>query len=683
MVTGVVTSTPRARGDMLEFRFTNLERNPYFRTKKTHFLVRWYRDWPVMEPGEEWELMLKLKPARSRLNLHGPDRERRYFSEAISALAIVDSPGSHRVAPGSRHSIAGLRQRTRESITDILDEHPARPLILALSLADRGEIPEQQWSRFRKTGTSHLLAISGMHIGLAAVLGFWLGRSLLLLAPVKLILKRGLVIAWCFSIGLAAWYGLMAGLGTSTRRALIMLVTFAVVSLCKRNTGPWQGYQIALLVVLVLNPLSPLGAGFWFSFSAVAVLLAVFSTRHGQQHWIGSMILAQSGLLIAMIPMGMFWFQQFTFLGLISNILAIPWISFAVVPASILAVLFMPLESWLTPFLLFLSAESALWLLYFLEWLEKVGNAGWIETWKPGFVVTVVATLGGLLLLLPRGISFRYLGILMIIPLAVPPKRPAGQLRIEMLDVGQGLAVLVETSDHLLLYDSGPGDGSSWSLVPSAIIPAIANTRASTPDVAIISHGDLDHAGGLFELQARYPDMKVISSPGQPGTVIEDCRAPGNWIWEPVGFSILHPRNGLPYLGNNSSCVLSISFDGQRILMTGDIGISVEQRLLAQGIKPHQLLFAAHHGSKSSSGPAFLNAVNPDVALVSAGFRNRFDFPHESVTDRFRALEVPVWNTADCGGIEITLQTGRKPVAGSARRIRSAIWRWPAKADCP
>lgn len=347
--TGLVSSTPRQRGDMLEFRFTAEIPDPLHDSKKIHLLVRWYRDWPTVKPDEEWQLGLKLKPARSRLNFHGPDREKWYFSEAITALAIVDSSNSYRVAQSSGHSITALRQKTRETIADILDEHPARPVILALALADRSEIPEQQWSRFRKTGTSHLLAISGMHVGLAAMLGFWLGRILMLLLPSKIALQRGLNIALGFSIGLAAWYCLMAGLGTSTRRALIMLITFAVVYLCKRNTSPWQGFQIALLAVLLLNPLAPLGAGFWFSFSAVAVLLAVFSTRHGRRHWFGSMMLAQSGLVIVMIPMSMFWFQQFTLLGFVSNLVAIPWISFAVVPASLLAVLVMPLETWLTP----------------------------------------------------------------------------------------------------------------------------------------------------------------------------------------------------------------------------------------------------------------------------------------------------------------------------------------------
>jgi competence protein ComEC len=395
------------------------------------------------------------------------------------------------------------------------------------------------------------------------------------------------------------------------------------------------------------------------------------------------MLMAQAGLTVTMLPVGMLWFQQVTLLGLVSNLLAIPWISFTVVPATLLAVLLLPFETWLTPFLLFSAAESAQWLSRALAWLESAARHGWLMTPRPGLVAAALATAGGLLLILPRGVKFRFLGLLLLIPLLLPAKRSQALFRLEVLDVGQGMAALIETQGHLLLYDSGPGDNRDWSLVPSAIAPAIAQTGKAAPDLAIISHGDLDHAGGLYELRSRYPDMKILANLGRPLEGTSPCREPLSWNWDGVEFEILHPGEGLPYLGNDSSCVVSITAGKHRLLLPGDIGSAVEQRLVSSGLQPYQVLLLPHHGSKSSSSSGFIDATSPGVGLVSAAYRNRFGFPHAGVTARFRAREIPLWNSADCGAIEILFEDGRDLQARTARRHRAAIWRWQPEAVCP
>jgi competence protein ComEC len=680
---GHVSNFPVIHGDMLEFRFSVSDFPARGRTLKKDLLVRWYRDWPEIVSGDYWQLGLQLKPARSRVNFAGPDREKWYFSEGISALAVVDSGNSKFLGNRGKQWTA-MRQGIRESVMQILAGHPSRGLVLALALADRSEIPAAHWSRFRITGTSHLLAISGMHVGLAAMLGFWLARILLALLPSRLALGHGILISWCFSLALAAWYSIMAGLGTSTQRALIMLLTLAMVRLLHRNAGAWPGYLLALAVVMLLNPLAPLGAGFWFSFTAVAVLFAVLKTRYGQRHWLSSAMLVQSGLTLVMFPLGMLWFQQITMLGLFSNLVAIPWISISVVPATLLSIVLMPLNSAVTPFLLYTAAESLLWLSAFLAWLEQAGSIITMMTPRPGLLAVSLATAGGFVLLLPRGLRARSLGLLLLVPLFIPEKRGVeGGLRVEMLDVGQGFAALVETDGHLLLYDSGPGDGSTWSLVSTAIAPAIVQAGMARPDLAIISHGDLDHAGGLHDLQIRYPAMEIMANLRNPGTGVPACLAPLRWNWDDVRFEILHPRIGLPYLGNDSSCVLSLSLGDQRVLLTGDISQAVEQRLVNSGLEPHQVLFAPHHGSKSSSGAGFIASVQPEFSLVSAAHLNRFGFPHSKVTDRFEKHGIGVWSSADCGAIELTYLGGHSPQFASARRRRNAIWRWQAEAYCP
>ncbi|HSM68886.1 MAG TPA: DNA internalization-related competence protein ComEC/Rec2, partial [Xanthomonadales bacterium] len=602
VVTGRISSLPVVQGDMLEFRFTPLDGSLQAGLRKPSILVRWYRDWPELHQGEVWRLDLKLKPARSRLNFSGADRERWYFAQDIAAVASVQSGTQSYAMRLDSGADPPLRQTIGEQLAAIMAEHPARGVIMALAVADRSQLSEPQWSRLRLTGTSHLLAISGMHVGLAAVLGFTLGRLLLVLLPVAVGLAHGLKLPWLCSLAAATWYALMAGLGTSTQRALIMLLTLGAVSLLARHTRPMHGLLLALAVVLAVNPLAPLGAGFWLSFMAVAVLMAIFVPRQIRHGRLGSLLPAQAGITLAMIPLGLYWFQQFTSLGLLANLVAIPWISLAVVPATILATMLAPLDTALSPFLLFMAAEAVLLLEHWLRWLESFAHyAAWLGP-RPGGLLVLLATLGAFCLLLPRGLPQRVAGLLLLLPLLLPAWPKRGEARLELLDVGQGLAVLVETRDELLLYDSGPGDGRSWNLVTGVVAPAIANTGRRAPHRVVISHGDMDHAGGLHELRTRYPQASyLLTRHSGPG---ERCLPTASWRTPEARFTVLHPSPGLPYLGNDSSCVISVETGSGRILLSGDISKAIEQRLLQQGLGSHDFLVVAHHGSRSSSSEA-------------------------------------------------------------------------------
>ena len=680
-VSGRVSSLPVLRGDLLEFRFTPLNGSLQAGLRKPSILVRWYRDWPELHQGEVWRLDLNLKPARSRLNFSGADRERWYFAQDIAAVASVRAGATQQAERLNAGADPPLRQQVREKLTAIMAEHPARGVVMALAVADRSQLSEPQWARFRVTGTSHLLAISGMHVGLAAVLGFTLGRLLIVLLPVPIGLAHGLKVPWLCSLAAATWYALMAGLGTSTQRALTMLLTLGAVSLLARHSRPVHGLLLALAVVLAVNPLAPLGAGFWLSFMAVAVLMAIFVPRQGQYGRLGSLLLAQAGITFAMIPLGLYWFQQFTSLGLLANLIAIPWISLAVVPATILATMLAPLDSALSPFLLFMAAEAVLLLEHWLAWLESFAGYAARLGPRPGGILLLLATVGAFCLLLPRGMPQRVAGLLLMLPLLLPAWPKRGEARLELLDVGQGLAALVETRDELLLYDSGPGDGRSWSLVPGVIAPAIADTGRRAPHRVVISHGDMDHAGGLHELRTRYPRSRyLLTRHPQAG---ERCLPAASWRTAEARFTVLHPSPGLPYLGNDSSCVISVETGSGRILLSGDISRAIEQRLLQQGLGSHDFLVVAHHGSRSSSAEAFVRRVAPAAALVSAGHGNRFGFPHESVRQAFARDGIPLYSTADCGAIRIRIGRDGEPKLSSARRELRAIWHWPASADCP
>jgi competence protein ComEC len=666
---------------MLSFLFVT-DQLPGADGGKRKLLVRWYRDWPELRAGEHWQLHLQLKPARSRVNFNGPDRERWYFSRGVAALGIV-IPGTGQRLPRNQKVYPAWRQAVRDELLRVLDRHSAAPVLMALALADRSAISKRQWSAFRTTGTSHLLAISGMHIGLASMIGFWSGRAFTTILPTRMALRSGPLLYWVFSVLLAGTYSALAGFGTSTRRALIMLLVICLVHLCRRHTGAAQGLLIALLAVLIIDPLAPLDAGFWFSFTAVAALLAMLAAWNGVRGRLQAMARIQAGLMLVMLPMSMLWFQQVTALGIVSNLVAIPWVSFLVVPPVLLSLVLMPFNFAVSPFLLFLAAESLARLLQVIEWFAGIGEFGWFTTHKPDLWLAALATAGGFILLLPRGIPARFIGVTLMAPLFIPARPDSGLLHLEMLDVGQGLAVIVSTTRHILLYDSGPGDGTSWDLVNTTIMPSVSDSGRRAPDLVMISHADLDHAGGLSSVRDKYPDTPILANLRKPQPESKPCLAPASWVWDGVYFQVLHPGPGLPYLGNDSSCVLSIRSGEQSVLLTGDISYRVEQRLVLQGLQPHGVLFAPHHGSKSSSSAQFIDAVDPRISLVSAGYRNRFGFPHTSVSQKFEQHGSPVLNTADCGAIRIETGPAGEIHVTTARRARDAIWRWHAAPYCP
>ena len=304
---------------------------------------------------------------------------------------------------------------------------------------------------------------------------------------------------------------------------------------------------------------------------------------------------------------------------------------------------------------------------------------------RPSVPVLLLATLGGLLLLLPRALSLRWSGLFLMLPLFLPPGSRAqdGFLLIEALDIGQGTAVLVSTDNSTLLYDSGPGDGGEHNLVRSVITPALANLASSAPERIIISHGDLDHAGGVKSLANHYPNARWNTNlPGHrrkyPG-----CHQGLSWKWSEFEFKVLHPSRRLPYLGNDSSCVLSIQGGPARVLLAGDISSAVESRLIASGHGPYRVLIVPHHGSMTSSSEAFISAARPEIAIATTGLGNRFGFPRKEIMERYISAGSSFWSTGACGALRVNIAADGSINAASARRERKAIWRWPAEPFCP
>lgn len=694
-VSGVIASLPESGGDMLRFIFEPDEVNT---DVPGRIQVYWYQqrnqlkgkrqELPELRAGQHWQLQLDLRAPRGKVNFSGKDSERWYFAEGIAALGYVQAGENIRLAAAGPFDLNHWRELVKERLELKAGHLPFFRTILALAIADRRQMSPVDRQILAATGTGHLLAISGLHIGLAAVLGFYLGRFILLFAGTILRQRVALITPWLFAWFAALGYAALAGFGVSTQRALIMLSVATLVLLSRRAVHPFVAWLIAMAIVLLVDPFAPLRAGFWFSFAAVAVLLMLFVPRQGPMPAWRRLLLAQVGISVLLAPLGMLWFQQASLPGLVANLLAIPLVSMVIVPLILLSLMLLwvpgPLVSWLLT-----AADFATnWLFVWLQQLSELQPMIFSATRTPTLSSTLLAMFGAVLIFLPRGIPLRAAGFLLMIPMLLPSSRePASTVvQVDLLDVGQGLAVLVGSPDYLMLYDTGPGNGvagdDGWSLVRASIVPMIKSTGRS-PDMIVASHADLDHAGGLNELKVQYPDSQFLASLPDSKTGVRGCRSPESWQAGELRFTVLHPSVGLPYLGNDSSCVISVRADGFSLLLSGDISQVIEKRLAGNDLLRHDVVTVPHHGSSTSSSQVFIHGAEPKLALVSAASNNRFGFPRKDVMDRYARAEVMTLNTAECGGIRVVADSGGGFRLQSARTGRAAIWRWPAAANCP
>lgn len=692
LLTGTVIDLPERRGDTLRFRFRPDRGAGHI---PPLLGVAWYADRyakqesgdgiPPVHAGERWRLLLELRPPRGRVNFHGADSERWYFANGIGARATVKKGDNRRLAPPGVFDLQHWREKVLEKMADVAGDVPAFRVLAALAIADRRGLLKHDRTVLAATGTGHLLAISGLHIGLAAALGFYLGRLSLLVMPIGWRQRAAVVLPWLTAWLAALSYSAMSGFGVSTQRALIMLSVATLVMLARRNIHPLQAWLVAMAMVLVADPFAPLRAGFWFSFCCVAVLMMLFVPRQGAMPAWQRVLLAQAGISLVMAPLGMYWFEQASLPGVLANLVAIPVVSMAVVPLILLALPLLWLPGPWAFCLLNIAGHLSGWLLVFLGWMGELQPLFFSRMRSPGLPAVIIAMLGAALLMLPRGVPGRYLGLLLMLPLFWPSDTglDAGQVRIDMLDVGQGLATVLTTPDFQLLYDTGPGNGHAgehgWDLVDATIVPMLT-ASGREPDLVVASHADLDHAGGLRSLLRRYPQSRFIGSFPERYPGVEPCVAPRKWLVGDHSLEILHPSSGLPYLGNRSSCVLSIRGPGLSLLLGGDIDTAVERRLVSQGLQRHDVLVAPHHGSSSSSSRELINTVRPLLVLISAAADNRYAFPHQEVLARYAAADAPVRSTARLGGVRVTANGAGAVSVQFARQERKAIWRYPAAA---
>ena len=666
LVQGRVASVPERRGPRLRFLFETdaVQDGGGWQPMALRLRLGWYGAPRSLRAGARWQLRVRLKRPHGFANPGGFYYEAWLVRQGIQATGYVRRSADNRRlarAPGWR--LAALRQRLAEGIRRHLDGHPQLGVILALTLGIKSGIDDAQWRRFRSTGTGHLMAISGLHVGMVAgccfFLGHWLwSRSVRLSSRLAAPRAGGLA-----AVAGAALYAGLAGFSIPTQRALIMVAAAALALLAARHTRPMDVLGIALIGVLVLEPPAVGSPGFWLSFGAVFLILWHLGGRAPPRGFRARAVAALRVALvvgIGLIPVTFAAFQQAAWLGPLVNIFAVPWVTLLVVPAALAGLLALPWLPGVAGALLGFAGDGFGLLDAALGWLAALPGADW-RLPPPGPVALGTALVGVLWMTASRPVPGRRLvapGLLLPLFLARPPAPLPGTAEVALLDVGQGLAAVVRTRHHTLVYDTGPRFRSGFETGSAVVLPYLIQAGVDAVDVLLVSHGDNDHIGGARGLAEGLPVYRVVTSVPEAfdWRYVRRCNATMAWDWDGVRFEILHPRGRRHWSENNASCVLRVTAGEDSVLFTGDIEAPAERALVRSGIQlAARVLVAPHHGSRTSSTGPFIDAVAPEYVLFPAGYRNRFRFPRPEVVARYRERGIRPLVTGETGAIEFRL----------------------------
>ncbi|MFS8931024.1 DNA internalization-related competence protein ComEC/Rec2 [Cupriavidus taiwanensis] len=709
-VRGVVSGLPTRSPTGTRFAFTVEQSAGPDQPLPGRVILNW-RDAPLeLSPGQRFTLTLRLRRPRGLANPFGFDYAYWLLAQGYGATGYVRrAQGAPQDAASERLAwrIEAWRAAVRDHLRAALPAGARFGAVLvALVIGDQRGIEADDWQLFRRTGVSHLVAISGLHItmvaGMAASLtgllwrhsfgcGRWLRRPLPLWLPAR---QAALVVAVATALG----YGMLAGMQIPALRTVAMLCVAAVAVWGARAPPASIVLAWAALVALLLDPWAVMLPGFWLSFGAVAVIF--FAARPGRDaatagRWqrlraaLAAGARTQWAVTIGLVPLTLLLFGQVSVVSPFANAVAIPVVSLLVTP---LALLGAALPLWLAVPVMAAAHFAMQGLAAVLQWFSMLPGAMW-EAASAGPVALLLAALGVALLVAPVAAArLRWHGALLMLPLLLARGPPVadGQFRAVMFDVGQGTAVLVRTRSHALLYDTGPGYASGSSAGAQVVVPVLRAEGVSQLDHLMVSHEDLDHAGGVADIAGTV--AVVARSTGAPaghplleaphyGAQWRPCAAEQQWEWDGVRFAVLHPlaeqsqQAAIP--SNARSCVLRVDTAAHSLLLTGDIGLAQERALIGRlpaGALRADVLVVAHHGSGTSSGTDWIEAVGPAAAVFQLGYGNRYRHPNAEVWERFGRGGILRYRTDETGAV--TMNTARAGYTLSMfRHAEPRYWR--------
>jgi competence protein ComEC len=696
-IVGVIDEMPQRDERSIRFAFRVEEVTTNGASVPRRISIGWYKPTikelageplPELRAGERWRWTVRLKRPHGYVNPAGFDVESWMLERNIRASGSIQvAEPMKRLTPNAgsiSDQVERLRERIRARMLQALEGKRYAGVLIALAIGDQQAIKDADWALFNATAVSHLLSISGAHVTLFASWFAWCAllawrRSPALCAKLPAQKAAALTAAL-----VAILYAVLTGFAVPSQRTCYMLVAAALALWLSRSISPWLVLCWALVVVLLIDPWAVLAVGFWFSFVAVALLLYVTQQRVAEEKFWVTALKAQAAVTIGLAPLALLFFQQVSLIGPFANALAIPLITFIVVPLTLIW-LALPIDA-----LLSLGHFLVNSLALLLQWLTTFDSLMWSQHAPPIWTM-LLAMAGVLWLLAPRDVPHRWLGALWCLPLfTITPTMPEqGEYRLTVLDVGQGTAAAIRTKNHTLVYDTGARWSDQSDAGARLIVPYLRASGSNRIDGLVVSHLDLDHSGGAnsllrsaptqWLLTSMFDSADVVATARQRNSKVFACVAGQSWIWDDVLFEVLHPTresySNAKLKTNDRSCVVKVSSKTASVLLTGDIEAQSEAALLAQSsaqIKADALLIP-HHGSMTSSTEAFLDAVAPKIAFINAGYRNRFGHPRPAVLDRYVARSIAVHRTDWHGAITVESHDGfSKPL--QERGVRQRYW---------
>lgn len=612
--------------------------------------LSWFQPPVAVHHGDNWQLEVRLRRPRGNRNPGGFDLEGWLFREQIAAVGyVVEGHRNHLLRATGLSPVQRLRMRVVQRISLLIDEPESAAVLMAVVVGARHQITREQWQRYAATGSSHLMAISGLHIGLCALGAYYLARSISGLCGGRSGSRNHHQLAIACSLLVALLYAMVSGFAIPARRASLMLVLGGIYLLDRRHTDAPRAVAMAALLLAAANPLVSMAPGFVLSFGAVVILLWSFRCQRR------GLPTLQVSLLLGLMPLTAHLFDRISFAALPVNLVAVPLFSLVTVPLALVGVLcdgpLMAIGDWTL-----LAAAYSVMLLEKLLHLFAMTEWASIEIPDMSGFAAAYLCVPAIWALLPAGWPGRSLAWLGIIGICLyRPEPPATAcVEVSVLDVGQGLAVVIQTNRHTVLYDTGPAYRSGGTAANSVILPFLRSQGIQRIDQLLVSHADLDHAGGVTAIAAAMPVRRALAGEALAGMPAEQCRSGQAWTYDGIKFSVLHPRAGTQLDGNDRSCVLLVEAGEFRMLLTGDIERAAELELVRTGGLPAvQVATVPHHGSRTSSTQPFVTALAAEFALVSAAFGNHWGLPKNDVLQRWRASGARVMNTADSGAIEL------------------------------
>lgn len=686
-VSGWVDGFPTGNAERMTFSF-RVERAAHAAVPR-RLRLGWYGAPDALEAGAAFDLTVRLRAPRGSLNPNGFDYERWLLVEGYGATGYVRAGAvADEDVGGPARRWLRVRRAAAQTIAAAVPDESAAALVTALAIGERYGFTDEQWADLRRSGTSHLVAISGMHVGLIAALVFFVARRLWLRLPAS-VAHRDLEVAAALAIVAAAGYAALAGFAVPTQRAVVMIVVALGVVVARRTIGAANGIAVAVLAVTALDPFAVLSASFWMSFGAVGLLLwlALGRSRRATAQGRGArwrcrateLIALQLGISFGLVPVTVLFFGEVSLVSPLANLIAIPYFSFVLVPLTLTAVLI----AGLTAGLGIAGADALLRVAGVAAdgaWagIHAAADPSWasLAVAQPPAAAAALAMLGAAAALPAHPLPGRAFGWLALLPIVFPyqSRVPHGAADVTVLDVGHGLAVVVETRTHRLLYDAGPSFPSGFDSGGDVVVPALAQRRWAGLDRIVVSHAHNDHAGGVGAVLRAFPGADVLKGPDVDTFGGDTCVAGQRWVWDDVAFDVLHPSADFPWRGNESSCVIRITTSFGSVLVTGDAEARAERAVAAHPAVAADVVVVGHHGSKTSSTPRFVAAADASTALASTGHANRWGFPHPDVVRRWQEAGARFLVTGASGAIEVRLRAGGIGVRGE-RDSRRRYWR--------